>query len=119
MNTSVSTLLSDPQDIFHHSITDLESFSTSLDFDRHLPSVEAREEFLTQFLEEEEEPEIHHSDDQFQSSFAYDMESSIPARLGTILDLDLTEEEEDDDDLVNAALSKSNHHNNGATTAKA
>ena len=117
MNTSMSTLISDPQDIFHHSITDLDSFSTSLDFDRHLPSVEASEDFLSNLMDEEE----INPDDSFQSSFAYDMERSIPARLGTILD-QANEEDEDEDDeeaaeaaAAAAALSKSTHQQHNCT----
>lgn len=96
MNTSMSTLLSDPaHELFHHSITDLDSFSTSLDFDRHLPSVEAREDFLSNLMDEEEINPIN--EDSFQSSFAYDMfESSIPARLGTILDQAFEDDEEEE-----------------------
>ena len=113
IETSLSTLLlEDPQDMFNQSITDLDSFSKSLDFDRHLPSKEDREDFLGQFLEEEEiNPE-----ESFTSSFAYDMECSIPTQLGTILDQ--TEEDEDDDWACQGgdALSRSNHL---AATAKA
>jgi hypothetical protein len=95
MQTSVSTLISDPHDLFNLSISDLDSFSTSLDFEKHLPSKEEREAFLDQFMGEEEIP----GDDSWnQSSFAYDMERSIPTRLGTIQDLDFTEEEEEDDE---------------------
>jgi hypothetical protein len=95
MHTSMSTLMSDPNDLFNLSISDLDSFSTSLDFEKHLPSKEERESFLDQFMGEEEIP----GDDSFnQSSFAYDMERSIPTRLGTIQDSDITEEEEEDDD---------------------
>ena len=95
METSLSTLLTDPQDMFHHSISDLDSFSKSLDFDRHLPSVEDREDFLNQFMGEEEiNPE-----EPYQSSFAYDLESSIPARLGTIIDHTECDTEVDEDEF--------------------
>lgn len=111
--------MSDQHDLFNHSITDLDSFSTSLDFDRHLPSVEAREEFLSQLMDEEE-IEGPESDD-FQSSFACDMERSIPARLGTIDDL--SEEEEEEECSTNGdtgeSLSKSNHRAGGVATVKA
>ena len=95
METSLSTLLTDPQDMFHHSISDLDSFSKSLDFDRHLPSVEDREDFLNQFMGEEEiNPE-----EPYQSSFAYDLESSIPTRLGTIIDHTECDTEVDEDEF--------------------
>ena len=120
MNTSMSTLLSDPHNgLFHHSITDLDSFSTSLDFDRHLPSVEAREDFLSTLMDEEE---INPQDESFHSSFAYDdiMEQrSIPARLGTILDQSETEEEYEGatggggGTGETLCLSKSSHHRTG------
>jgi hypothetical protein len=96
MQTSTSTLMSDPNDLFNLSISDLPSFSTSLDFEKHLPSKEERESFLDQFMGEEEIPGDNDSFN--QSSFAYDMERSIPTRLGTIQDSDITEEEEEDDD---------------------
>ena len=105
MNTSMSTLLSDPaHELFHHSITDLDSFSTSLDFDRHLPSVEAREDFLSNLMDEEEINPIN--EDSFQSSFAYDMfESSIPARLGTILDQAFEDDEEEEGESTSPSSS--------------
>ena len=114
MNTSLSTL-DQSQDLFHHSITDLESFSTSLDLDRHLPSVEEREDFLNSLIEDEDEEEINPLQESFQSSFAYDFDMSRgggnnSGRLVTIPDCDFSEED-DDADTENAGvlLSKSNH----------
>mmetsp|Transcript_12335 Transcript_12335/g.23585 ORF Transcript_12335/g.23585 Transcript_12335/m.23585 type:complete len:160 (+) Transcript_12335:103-582(+) len=116
MNTSVSTLLSDPLDVFHHSITDLESFSNSLDINSHLPSADEREEFLAGLMDEEEiNPNNNDNcedDDQegsfqssFGSSFAYDLERSVPTRLGTIID-DYFSEEEEEEDMIPDSFNK-------------
>lgn len=133
MNTSMSTLLSDPHNgLFHHSITDLDSFSTSLDFDRHLPSVEAREDFLSNLMNEEE---INPEDEEslsFQSSFAYDdiiEPRNFPERLGTILDQSEAEDEDEGggggvvqlpaattrETAAGCCLSKSSHHHHHRT----
>lgn len=122
--SSMSTLMSDPQDLFNHSITDLDSFSTSLDFDRHLPSAEAREAYLSQLMGEEEIPGDF-DDDDLGTSFACDLDRSIPTRLGTTIEDDEEEEEEDDDNHGDnggspsngESLSKSNHRVAEGTTA--
>lgn len=101
----MSTILSDTTlDVFHHSITDLGSFSNSLDMNSHLPSADEREEFLAEFMCEEE---INPTEqDSFQSSFAYDLQKSIPTKLGTILD-DYFSEGEDEDEHDNHMMHSS------------
>lgn len=120
MSTSMSTLLSsgDPQDVFHHSITDLESFSNSLDMNSHLPSATEREAFLATFMDEEEINPHLPNEQSFQSSFEYDLDCSIPTRLGTIWD-DFTEsEEEQQDGMPVDSLTTSPHRATDPTATK-
>lgn len=109
INTSTSTLWSDPQQgVFHHSITDLESFSNSLDINSHLPCCEEREEFLAGLMDEEEINANSEKDREgsFHSSFAYDMERSVPSKLNTIFD-DFSEEEDEVEEEGNDIISDS------------
>ena len=62
-------------------------------------------------LMDEEEINPTEEEGSGQSSFAYDLERSVPTRLGTILD-DFSEEDEEED--VPDSLATPNHRSNKA-----